>query len=370
MTYAKMLVTGAFIVISTALGGCGDSLSVTLPNSQPFEKVTWLDQNWSAEQRNWFHHADQGTLTFGIPYEWFMALEQPSLSFTAPGLVSDPSYLDRYGFIPDDSGYELPIGFARGGAMPQDDGSPWPNPQTKKPMTGVGLTCAGCHTGRFTYQSKTVLIDGGPALTDLFKFRTGIALALAYTRYMPFRFGRFADRVLGPDASEAAKSELREQLDAALARVKAVGDLEDKVKPQHVEEGYGRLDALNRIGNTVFALDLGNPANYVGTSAPVHYPRIWNAPWYAWVQYNSSIEQPMVRNAGEALGVAAPVNLTKAGDLFASGVQVETLFEMERMLAGKPPDAVRGFNGLTSPKWPGEILPAIDRARCQGRRSL
>jgi hypothetical protein len=45
-------------------------------------------------------------------------------------------------------------------------GQPWLNPRTKQPMTGLGFTCAACHTGRFTYRGTTILVEGGPALTD------------------------------------------------------------------------------------------------------------------------------------------------------------------------------------------------------------
>ena len=45
-------------------------------------------------------------------------------------------------------------------------------------MNGIGLTCAACHTGRFTYKDTAVIIDGGPALTDLFKLKQGIGVAL------------------------------------------------------------------------------------------------------------------------------------------------------------------------------------------------
>ena len=341
-------------------------LTVELPESPPFVKAVWLDQNWTPEQRDWFHHADQGTQTFDIPYEWFVALEQPALSctFRMPGLLSDPAYLDRYGFIPASTKTgkpELPVGFAHGGPMRDMDGAPWRNPQTNMDMTAVGLTCAACHTGRFTFQKTTVLIDGAPALTNLRKFEHGVGLSLLYTRYVPLRFDRFADRVLGPGSRDEAKSGLRKQLDQVLAQVDTIHNLDEKVKKQSVEEGFGRLDALNRIGNAVFALDLKNVDNFVGTSAPVHYPRIWSASWFDWVQYNGSIQQPMVRNLGEALGVLARVNLTGGKEeLFTSGVQVTTLFELEQLLAGMQPDANRGFNGLNSPKWPANILPPIN----------
>jgi hypothetical protein len=318
------LAVGVFAVILGVLGlrHLHDEFTVELPKYPPIENVVWLDQNWTAEQRDWFHHADQGTQTFGIPYEWFIALEQPVLSFTAPGLLSDPQYLDRYGFIPSDTNSgkpALPIGFAYGGPMREANGNPWRNPRTNVNLTAVGLTCAACHTGRLTYQKTTVLIDGAPAGLNLEEFQRGVALSLLYTRYVPFRFDRFADRVLGPGASEEAKSALRKKLDQVVSQVKAVGGLEDKVKHQTVKEGYARLDALNRIGNTVFAVDLlnsadFNPANFVGYSAPVHFPRIWNASWFEWVQYNGSIQEPMTRNAGEALGVLAQVTLTGGKD--------------------------------------------------------
>lgn len=344
-----------------------ERLTVSLPEYPPIEKSVWLDQNWSARDRDWYHHANQGTVTFGIPYEWFVALEQPALSVFSAGLLSDPTYLDRYGFIPNSTETEhdknniLPVGFARGGPMRSADGTPWLNPQTKAPMTGVGLTCAACHTGRFTYRGTTVLIDGGPALTNLGALRQGLGISVLFTRLLPFRFERFAERVLGPGASSEAKAELRVELDETWKQFDIVRLLDQKVAGQSVEEGFARLDALNRIGNMVFALDTKRYENYVGTSAPVHFPRIWSAPWFDWVQYNGSIEQPMVRNAGEAIGVGAPINLTdlKRG-LFASGVEVKTLFEMEQLLAGRQPDAKSGFNGLKSPKWPENILGKIN----------
>ena len=364
------LVGAVLVILVVALGAWAvrywqKNLKIELPTYAAPDKVVWLEQNWSSSQREWFHFANQGTLTFGIPYEWFMALEQPRLSLTgAPGLLSDPEYLDRFGFIPgrlEGANHELPVGFAQGGPMFRGDGSVWLNPQTKAAMTGVGLTCAACHTGRLTYRNTTVLIDGGSAMTNLNQLRSAVPVALLYTRHLPWRFERFARRVLGPDASEQAKSDLRAQFDQVLAQIDLIHQHDLAVMPQSVEEGYARLDALNRIGNFVFAVDTQRFENYVGWSAPVHFPRIWNAPWFSWVQYNGAVEQPMVRNAGEALGVGAPINLTGAKrDLYASGIEFKTLFDLEKLIAGEQPDAAHGFRGLNSPKWPAQVLPAIN----------
>ena len=333
------------------------------------KKTVWLDQGIAKEKLSWFYHADQGTRTFGFPYEWLMALEQPTipwLLFTEVDLFSDTAYLDRYGFIADTiiSGKKvLPIGFAQGGPMLDPTGAPWKNPRNKQDMTGVGLTCAGCHTGSFTYKDTAVVIDGGPALTDLFKMKQGMGISLFLTRFWPGRFDRFAERVLGPGSSIDDRATLKNQLDQVLNQYKQVKTLEERVASQSILEGYGRLDALNRIGNQVFSIDLKKPENYAGSSAPVHFPRIWNTPWFDWVQYNGSIMQPMVRNAGESLGVSAELNLNDPSKgLFKSSVDIKSLDEMEQMIKGNtPPNAKDGFSGLKSPKWPGDILPPIDQ---------
>jgi hypothetical protein len=370
--FAIIVAIAAFVYVPSAwqsLQKTVNGFRVELPEYLQTEKAIWLKQNWASEQSNWFYHADQGTLTFGIPYEWFVALEQPvSLPhiFAVDGRLGDPAYLDRFGFIPDaaeSNAAALPVGLAQGGPMPKASGEPWPNPRTRERMTGFGLTCAACHTGRFTYQNKAVIVDGGPALTNLLKLKQAIGLSLFWTRYQPFRFARFADRILGPDATSDEKAALKAQLDEVLGQYNTSKNLEEKVAEQSIEEGYGRLDALNRIGNQVFSLDLNNPNNYAGSSAPVHYPRIWDAPWFDWVQYNAAIEQPMVRNAGEALGVGAMLNLTdQSKGLFASGVQVKTLVDIEKLIAGNQPNAENGFSGLKSPEWPKDILPPIDQA--------
>src|SRR6202050_5577874 len=146
----KKIIAFAIVVILLVVGVYfwQDNFTVEPPTYPPLGKVVWLDQNWTFAQRDWFHHADQGTQTFGIPYEWFMALEQPALSFTAPGLLSDPVYLDRFGFIPSDSNSgspELPIGFAHGGPIRDPKGASLRNPRTNADMTAVGLNCAACH---------------------------------------------------------------------------------------------------------------------------------------------------------------------------------------------------------------------------------
>src|SRR5260221_10469338 len=365
---AVLVAIGAYACLKDDIAQIWNGLHVKLAEYPAPKNTKWLNQNVSDKDIGLFYHTDQGTRTFGIPFEWFMALEQPSLSplsfFFSVNLLREPAYLDRYGFMPDPFDKKaLPIGFAQGDSMRDPTGEPWREPGYKKDMTGIGFTCAACHTGRFTYKDTTVIINGGPALTDLLKLKQGIGVALFETRFVPGRFGRFADRVLGSDSTNDERAALKFQIDQVLKSYNDTLALEKRVTSRSIEEGYGRLDALNRIGNQVFSIDLKNPDNYAGSSAPVHYPRIWNTPWFDWVQYNGSIMQPMGRNAGESLGASSELNLTHPSKgLFKSSVNLDSLFWMEEMIKGKsPPNAKDGFSGLHSPKWPADILPPVDQ---------
>jgi hypothetical protein len=166
----------------------------------------------------------------------------------------------------------------------------------------------------------------------------------------------------------------------------SLSNLYDRVHQQDTEEGYGRLDALNRIGNQVFATDpalsgvAGFEENLRVRDAPVSFPPIWTVSWFWWAQYDASIEQPLVRNAGEALGVSALLNLspdTPPDALFRSSVDIENLASIETMLRGpdpfkqNPPE----FTGLKPPKWPADIFQddsawTIDPARVAKGRAI
>src|SRR5216683_7442822 len=95
------LPTTAFAVIAAvALLGLylyDRNCAIKVPEYPAPTKTIWLNQNWSRGQSDWFHHVDQGTLTFvGIPYEWFVALDRPEIFPHGHGRLSDPDYLDHF----------------------------------------------------------------------------------------------------------------------------------------------------------------------------------------------------------------------------------------------------------------------------------
>jgi mono/diheme cytochrome c family protein len=328
--------------------------------------AVWLDQRWTAADRARYHNRSQGTATLPIPAAWFMALEQPDPSLRERGLFSDPAYLDRFGFIPGvrsaDNPQGLPVGFAVTRGL---------DPSTGRGLEQVGFTCAACHTGRLSYQGAQIFIDGGPAMIELGKFRKGLADALAMTSLSPPRFKRFADRVLGPGHRPSAGLRLHNEVARTVASA-VMARFKTPSPRGSIEEGFGRLDALNRIGNEVFADQMRQPLNYAALTAPVAYPHIWDTAWFDWVQYNSSIQQPMVRNAGEAMGVRALVNFgSERTPRFTSTVPIDALHEMETALGGAiQPTVGRAFTGLRAPVWPAAILPPINVALKEQGRAL
>jgi len=349
----------AIAVVTISMSGCqqlqavfGTRPSEQMPAYKPVD-VQYAKQNWSPDQRAWFYHTAQGTEL--LPYKWFLALEQPELKiFGTVPKFADSAYLARFGFLPDPAGPQnpdgLPVGFARDTVNDVKSG---------QPVEVVGLTCAACHTGQVEYKGKGVRIDGGSATVDLASFQTELGYAVAFTDKIPFRFDRFARAVLGDNASEDAKSKLRQEFEAFLNAGLAEKNAADARKLYEFAGGFGRTDALARIGNYVFGTELDN-ANLRVADAPANFPPLWYSSWFAWVQYNASIQQPVGRNIGEALGVRARVNLTDPANLYRSTVNVKNQWQMESLLAG--PTA---FSGLKAPAWPEEIFGPIDQAKAQ-----
>ena len=332
--------------------------SENMPAFHPASEVIYHDQNWSAYHREWFYHAGQGTEL--MPYAWFMALEQPHLKiFGTVPKFHEIDYLGRFGFLPDNRTPEnpegLPVGFAKDTVV---------DPQSGKTVDVVGLTCAACHTGQLEYQGKGIRIDGGSSIADLQSFQTELGFAAGLTEYVPGRFDRFAKAVLGGNPTDEAKDKLHQEFKEFLERGLAEKKEADDRKLYPVPGGFGRTDALGRIGNFVFGTELDNQ-NLRVADAPVSFPPVFYTSWFAWVQYNASIQQPMVRNIGEALGVRARVNLTDPSKLYQSTVNVKNLHEMEDLLAGPTP-----FAGLHSPSWPEAVLGSLDQAKVKQGAAL
>jgi hypothetical protein len=375
---ALLLLVAAFLVLVVQYPRIGAVLDGLTPPRLPVldasAKTTAarLEQNWPLALSEQFHSTSQGTRTIPIPLSWLLALEAPHRALVAVPFLRaerfmDDDYILRFGFIKGSRNshnpHGLPVGFAT---------TPGQNlPGVAYATEAVGFTCAACHTGQLTYDGTRYIVEGGPAPTDLGQLVKALGAALGQTAIsakLPFfngRFERFAKAVLGDGFSYQRKIKLRDELDAVVAVLVAQQNDVDVV------EGFSRLDALNRIGNQVFAINPGRPKNYVAVNAPVNYPHVWTAAWFEWVQYDGSIMGPLIRNSGEAIGVNAHVGLSApAGEgRFASSVPIQNLAWIEEALAGPPPLPDKSFRGLRAPRWPA-AFPSIDMERASEGRAL
>ncbi len=320
-------------------------------------------QGWDSATRQAFYHDTQNSEL--IPYDWFLALEQPN--GTTPFAHKD--YLPRFGFIPDPPDPKsnpdgLPVGFTR---TDPDDNSEFSCDRTDEPYKSVslphlGFNCAACHTGLLNYidtknNKHTVIIDGGPSMHNNLAFLKMVLTALNETFVDTDKFGRFAKAVL-PKEQPLTPKGLRQ----CLAKYLNLMTLPDRVAESRgiglypSPWGPGRMDAFGRALNTGFArLD---PGNVRQLNAPVDYPQLWGAWRYDWVQWNASIQNPMGRNIAQSVGLRATVKFPEKG----TQGPVET-----RVDASKLNGLEQKVRMLDAPRWPA-IFPAIDRNKAaQGK---
>ena len=337
-----------------------------VPKLPPIDDYVYLDQGWGKERgagpRQSYYYTPQGTSLKSLRYDWLVNLEMP----WGTKRLADPEHMRSYGFIVDPEPTprnpdQLPVGFAK-------------RYDSELGEAVVDITCATCHTGQLVVSrggKRTALrIDGGPAThafttTTLGHFVPTLTASLASTWLNPLKFRRFGRKVLGEAAWARGKGRLHDDLGEVLGALVRQGWLENRKHLYPVEEGFGRTDALARIGNTVFADELDGANDSIG-NAPVSYPFLWNIWKFDWVQYNASVSQPMARNMGEAFGVGARLHLldrygrpVPPEERFRTSVLVPNLHRIEATL-----------QRLEPPRWPEELLGAIDREKADRGRAL
>ena len=361
--YVLLVLAALVLVGAVAVRSKLPEITVDLPTYKRPAQLVRLEQNWTSDQRKTFHYTPQGTRL--MPYDWFMALEQPCFNPLGCGMFADPAYLARFGFIPGEADPKLnpdglPVGFA------VDRG--FVDPASKQAYPVMGLNCAACHTGEFYYGNSVVQVEGAPGTIEVAAFQKALGLALAFNMKFPFsvgRYGRFEQRILGPSPTDAQKADLKTRLNAFLAPLLHEQEVAVAKHLYDNDAGFRRTDALTRIGNAVFGTYMQMDANYAVANAPVRYPQIWDASWFNWIQYNASIADPLVRNIGEALGVRAQaVMYGPDASKFLNSVNFAGLQQLEGVLAGPAP-----LQGLRSPSWPS-VLPPLDAQKVKEGEAL
>ena len=375
-----------------------------------YTTIKYLDQGWDNADSLWFYTTTQGSNV--MPYDFFMALEQPGKSelFRSDDNMNFYRYLTQKATSSNPDA--LPVGWVK------DD---------YKGKEYIGLTCAACHTGQINYNGVGIRIDGGPASADMETIMKDIAKALKYTQDNEEVRARFVKNVLAR-GNYKTESEILNDLSKFKQRIISYID----VNRSDVAYGYARLDAFGRIYNRVLehlvngrvlkellrdgkimgdegmtedefnkimqnvdhimtgeqrdhvverltkTLDgwqLGRLRNklFNKPNAPVSYPFLWDIPQHDYVQWNGLAANaglgPLGRNTGEVIGVFGTLDWKEEKGFsistliggqssgskkinFASSVNVHNLSRIESHL-----------DKLQSPQWPEDVLGAIDKQR-------
>ena len=352
------------MAVAAALAGCGGDAP------PPPQRLVDLGQGWSqgapAQPGGWIH-ADaerlhglsQGTRI--LPTAWLVSLEQ---GFLASEPLLAAANMRRLGFIVDDLGPDgtvreltVPVGFASGTIAPFAPGGP--------PVDWMGFTCAACHTGQLDHEGQALRVEGGQAHHDAGAFQSEMAKAIIATGLLPWKYRRFkAKAVAAGYPADRLDADFETAYDAAWTGVWMDLTGQDKLYP--TPEGHGRLDALQRIANQLFAEDLREAANNRPGEAPVSFPPLWDMWLFDRVQYNASVRQPMVRNMGEALGVRAFTSFVGA-----DGAPNPEPQRWETSIAVRNIDWIeRRYQMLPPPRWDEAVLGPLDREKVAAGRRL
>jgi hypothetical protein len=330
--------------------------------SAPLDKVTFLDQGWSEDERQDFYFLGQGSQL--VPYSWFVSFELPDSN----ELFRSDRHMRSLGFIPEQPDDQrnpdgLPVGFVKDSSPTEilkKSGFLGANFKAEHfPRTDdwLGFTCAACHTAELTHKGQVIRIDGGAAMADMEVFLAGLAKSMKATVDDKDKFNRFKERIRKHAEGNIDTTGLRRELESYTA---VIDTLVERNKSQHAY-GMGRLDAFGAILNQICEAALHIPENRRPSSAPVSYPFLWDTAQLDWVQWNSSVEVPIARNVGEVLGVFGHATLTGNPETgqFSSTARIDYLARLETQLSR-----------LRAPAWPAEIFGDIDRDKAEAGRNL
>jgi hypothetical protein len=353
MKFSRFWIPGV-VALGLVLILFGSGLAGRLVDLRP---GTALGQGWSVTDVQRWYGAYQGSRL--MPLAWFKALEQPG----SEARFADDKYLAHFGYLTQPG--RLPVGFA----IDAQDATGlshtdlvW-KPGQKATEPWVGMTCAACHTSQIQYGDKTWRIEGGATLADFQGFIEAVNQALDQTHTDPAKFQRFADRVLGKQASDADRARLRGALDKLVAYQLQIAGM----NATHARYGYGRLDAVGYIFNKVALIASPEAPTANEPVAPVSYPFLWNTSQQTHVQWNGiALNAPQLfsggrtfdlgalgRNFGEVTGVFGDVSLAPGQH---SSIEVNNLVALEQQLMRLKP-----------PRWPRDVFPIDAPLAAEGK---
>lgn len=141
----------------------------------------------SMPERQKFYHLSEGSELY--PYAAAKALISSQTS--KPFLEN----LERFGFIPDSFSEDNPTGLPVGVTVAKRRGV--------GDIQMIGVNCAACHVGQFSYQGRNYRVDGAPNLFNIEMFFTDLAESTKATINDPDKLWAFIKRYLAEKRAAA-----------------------------------------------------------------------------------------------------------------------------------------------------------------------
>ena len=375
------LIAAAFIY----LAACGRKAGQQAEGNSPTATV-YSANGWSQEERDQYYHLAEGSEL--MPFALLTNLK--SSSSGKPFLEE----MERFGFLPDDVGSANPYGLPVGVTVSRSRNAGTAGIET------VGFNCAACHVGELTYRGRRVRMDGAPALVNLQAYQVELKDSLDVAMKNPRELMALiiamekkgnapdtpSDEEAGKYAGESAVQNagnvevaptadpsfhsvssavadsarpvsgrtFAERLKADIALLKArLAYLKNgKLLADGTDPGPGRVDAFGAARNLLF------PQYAMKMQSPVSFPFTWSVPDnigrkaadFQWIHYDGNTNSILERNIGQALGMGAVFH----PKTYESTLRIGNLHRLE-VLTHK----------LQPPKWPADVLGAIDEAKAQ-----
>ncbi len=368
------------------LAGCGRKTPEQSTGASEITAIAYSANGWSQAERDQYYHLAEGSEL--MPYALLANLTSVK---TGKPFLQD---VERFGFIPDHTGPSNPYGLPVGMTVSRSRN------QGTVGLEIVGFNCAACHVAELTYRGKRARIDGAPALVDLQAYQVEskesldavlknpqklVALVIAMERQRntpdtpsdqsasPYasdpEVQNAGNVAAAPDADPsfhsvpaavadatkpAPSTSFEQRLKTDIATLKArLGYLKNgHLLVDGTEPGPGRIDAFGAARNLLF------PQYAMKMQSPVSFPFIWNVPDnigrkpedFQWIHYDGNTNSILERNIGQALGMGAVYD----PKTYESTLRIGNLHQLE-VLTHK----------LQPPKWPADVLGAIDETQAQ-----
>jgi mono/diheme cytochrome c family protein len=371
-------------VASVWLAACSRKASEQPAASAP--DIIYSANGWSQAERDQYYHLAEGSEL--IPYTLLANLQ--STKTGAPFLQN----MERFGFLPDHEGPANPFRLSVGLTVSRSRDA------ANAGIEIVGFNCSACHVAELTYHGRRVRIDGAPAMVDLQGYQVELKESLDAALQSPAKLlalivamekarntpdapaaatiGTYAGEpdlqsagnvrtapnadpsfhsvssAVADAAKPATQATFRQRLKADIALLKArLAHLQNgKLLVDGTAPGPGRIDAFGAARNLLF------PQYALKMQSPVSFPFIWNVPEnvgrkpeeFKWIHYDGNTNSILERNIGQALGMGAVFDPAT----YESTLRIGNLHQLE-VLTHK----------LQPPKWPADVLGAIDENKAQ-----